>query len=208
MRNKRFLIFLSLTILFGFLAARAIIEIVQSHTPMVRYDDPVPVAMAKKEIRPYSVITPDQIEIKELPASVVPGDAIDDPAEIRGKVARGFLLSGDIIRKGHLLDREATENAVVAKLSSIGRADMRAFPVPKPEGLIVHEGDRIDIISIERGRDYSTAKTAFRNILVLETNETHIYLAVQQNEAERLASILAQGQVSYLLSPTTRGGEA
>ena len=85
---------------------------------------------------------------------------------------------------------------------------MRAFPVPKPEGLIVHEGDRIDIISIERGRDYSTAKTAFRNILVLETNETHIYLAVQQNEAERLASILAQGQVSYLLSPTTRGGEA
>ena len=49
MRNKRFLIFLSLTILFGFLAARAIIEIVQSHTPVVRYDDPVPVAMAKRK---------------------------------------------------------------------------------------------------------------------------------------------------------------
>lgn len=202
MINKKFVIFLTLAILMSLLAANFIVDAIKSYTPVVKYDEPIQVVIAKEDIFPFSVIKKESLAVKEIPGSVVPPGAVKDISELYNKTVRSFLLAGDIIRTGHLTEIGTTENEITAELSALNDPNARAIMVPLPEGFIVGNGDRINIIYTSR--EGMVTQTAFQNVLVLKTDENMAYLVLNQRNAEQLVNMLNTGHVAYTLSPLHR----
>ncbi len=203
MQNKKALIFLGLAIVFSFLSANYIWHTVSAYQPVVRYDNPVKVVVAAKNIDPYTPLSADQFKLKEIPQSLVPQDAVTVISSLQGKTTRGVMLSGDIIRKGHITEAGGSTNEIVSLLSTLNDPDLRVFFAPIPKEFAVTKGDRVNIIHTksERGSNEVVTETILESIMVLESTEDNVYLSVTQQQAELLVKAMAEGKISYTISP-------
>ncbi len=206
MKNKRFLFFLIGALVFSYLASAAVYEAIKRYTPVVRYDDPVIVVVAAKDIQPYSAISPSQLQTKEIPRSLVPRDAYTEISQVAGKTPRTLILADDYIRLGHLTEADGTTNEVVAGLSLLNDPSKRAVLLPVPRGLVLAKGDRVNVIHSIKDRESAKSNTIFENILVLDANEEQAYFVLSQSDAEVLVGSMITGQITYTLSPA-RGTE-
>lgn len=203
MRNKKAIYFFILAAVFSLLSAKAIWQTIATYEPVVRYDNPIMVVTAAKEIQPYTPLSSDQFKFAEIPQSMVPKDAVTDPEELRGKATRALVLGGDIVRAGHLTEAGGSTNTVVSSLSALNDPQMRAAYAPLPKGISFTKGDRVNIIHTksEKGSSEVTAETILNNILVLESSNESVYLSLSQKQAERLVKAMAEGQIAYTISP-------
>lgn len=188
----------------SFFAANYALVAIRQLAP--RHENPVNVVIAAEDIIPFTPISPGQLKMKAMPAGAAPEGALTDPAQAAGYAARTLLLSGDIIRAGHLTGSGKTENEVVSNLSVLADPNMRAVQVPLPEGFVLKPQDRIDIIYTEATRDIVNTRTAFRNVVVLQSLEKTAFLALNHIDAERLVNFMAKGTISYTLVPAFKGG--
>jgi Flp pilus assembly protein CpaB len=201
LRNKPFVIFLSLALVFSFLAANAIFFAIRTYVPAARYDDPVTVVVAGSEIRPFAPISADQLQLREIPRGLAHRDVLTDVMQVAGKSSRTLLLAGDIIRGGHLTSAAGTENETVSRLSALGDPAKRAVLLPLPKGLTLAAGDRVNVIHVSGTREAAESRTILENVLVLSAKEETAFLALRQADAERLVRAMNTGQITYTLSP-------
>ncbi len=207
MRNKRFLFFLFGALVFSCFASVAVFEAIKHYTPVVRYDDPVAVVVAAKDIQPYSTISPSQLRTKEIPRSLVSRDAYTEIGQVAGKTSRTLILADDYIRLGHLTEADGTTNEVIAELSLLNDPSKRAVLLPIPKGLFLARGDRVNVIHSIKDRDSAKSNTIFENILVLDADEEQAYFVLSQSDAEVLVGSMITGQITYTLSPARGGTE-
>jgi len=165
LRNRPFILFLALAVVFALISSHFIVRAVQSYEPVVKIDEPVRVAVAAEIIHPYGEIR--HVRMVDYPKHLVPPNAVQDANELKGKSARTLLLPGDVIRKDHLVDL-STVNDTVAGLSLYQSQDLRAVPLSLPKGFEdIKAGDIINLIFYEEDK----AVLLLENVRVLSVSE-------------------------------------
>jgi len=122
------------------------------------------VLVAAADIGPRGQIPASAVRKVSLPAAGVPDDALVDEASLSGKVARGFIPAGTVLREAMLQPRWSAGAA--GALAEIGpEYRLVALPVSLDTsvGNCVAAGDRIDLYAV--GRDGRHALVA-SNVLV------------------------------------------
>jgi Flp pilus assembly protein CpaB len=195
LRNRKFIIFLVLTLVFAAVSAVQIAKAVRSYTPVVRFEETVQVVIVTEDTPPYTPI--EKVKKIEYPQSLVPVDAITDPEEVIGKTAQTLLLADTIVRKGHLTDT-AIENIPVALLTALDDPEMRGIPISIPAGFSsVKPNDLINIVQVSPGK----AETIYENIPVLHVDEKAGYMLLPLSR-EKIEVLLALGDsIRWYYSP-------
>ena len=137
--------------------------------------------VAAEFISARTVISPNMVEMKRIPASDVKPDTAVSFVQVRQRVTVAPIEKGEPISITKLADKSA-----VFGLAAIIPRGTRAMTISVDATDIVpgflQPGERVDIIaSFVEGSD-SVAKTILQNIPLLAVNENLTPLAVQQGE--------------------------
>lgn len=204
MKQKHFLIFIVLAVVFASISAFLITNTIQERKPVTKIEEPVEiegpveVVVATKNIHPYAPIF-EFVTTQELPEGAVPEDAITDPEKLKGKYSKGLLLSDDIIREGHLLGK-GTDNVVVSKLSAFELPELRAVPVSIPAGFEGIKADNLVNILLTTGEK---TKLFLENVRVLDVDlETEMFfLLLSEADVKDYFAAKTKGELHFTYSP-------
>ncbi len=124
------------------------------------------VFVAKRDIRPGEFITPFAVQQKRV--SKPPANAVSDPTELQGRVARTFIRKGQIILLSHLGLLEE-----VAGLSARIPGAMRAIALEvteneAPEIKDLKKDDTVDIVAIYEDGETPYSRTIAQGIQVID----------------------------------------
>ncbi|MEW5932689.1 MAG: Flp pilus assembly protein CpaB [Bacillota bacterium] len=214
MRKNAFAVWFIVAVLFGVVAAGAVVTVLRSAARMER------VVVAAREMGPYQAVTASDVRVEEVPASAVPADAVREIASCVGKFTRGLVLPGEVLRQGHLVRDAGTRGALGAKLTAMGDGRLRAFAVPYSletgVGGELREGDRVDLLATVtvgvKGGQVVLSKVLAAGVEVLRvvgssndptkpSQGSAVVLAVTPELAEDLAYALQAGTLRMLLNP-------
>lgn len=108
----------------------------------------VEVVVAAREIPPNSVISPEDLKVEARPTSGLPADAVLNIGDVAGMLAKGHLLTGDVVRAGHAVAREGGPLSAVAEQYPDQR--IISLGAELAEGLFAQlkPGDRIDVLGV------------------------------------------------------------
>jgi pilus assembly protein CpaB len=106
-----------------------------------RLGRPTSVLVASSEAARGAVLSPSMVTPARWPSTLVPADAVRDPAAVAGRVLLAAMAKGEILTRSRL----APEGGAVAALIPEG---LRAVAVPSTFGSgEVSAGDRIDVLA-------------------------------------------------------------
>lgn len=200
-RVKAGVIFVSITIIIGLALAGVVMYTIN------RFNEQVSVVVVTREIAPFTQIRPEHVTVIQLPAAAQLPNSYASTADVIGQVSRTWLLPQDQIREGHLAIG-AGANMLTNQLSGLNNPSLRAAAVPVDliNGLggakKLQAGDKVNVITTVHG----TSVTIMQQVPILtfieEQEKTQgIVLAVTQEQAEQIASALANGAITLTLNP-------
>jgi len=187
------------------------------------FSETVPAIVAVRDIPPFTRLDPSMLKVEEVPVAGLPEDVFKlpgdtkpatDTRQLAGQYTAVHVLKGDVIRISHLVQVKGDRSLMSARLSALGRKDLRAFALPfDPQSAVggeIRDGDRVDIVASVRIDTPSGAvgvgKVIARNVLVLkavkgsEGNGT-LVLALTPSEIEDVAFALSSGKLMFALNP-------
>ena len=164
-----------------------------------------PVAVATRDLAPGDVLSPGAVEVRRLPAAVVPaGASASAPV---GAVVRQPVVAGEPLVPARLAPDGLTGTAALVP------EGFRAVAVPLgPTGVPpLAVGDEVDVLAVvppdlvaaEPGGDDPGPGPAFplvERAVVVDVGEEAASVAVPQSDAPRVAFALAQGAVVLALA--------
>ena len=210
MKKRGSVLLLGISIVLALFAALFAVQAVKT------FSGAVTAVVAAQELSPFEVVTQAKVKLSEVPAASVPGDAIRSLKELEGKYTRGYVLPGEVLRKGHLAGTGSDRSALSAKLTERKRPEVRAFALPFTAetcvGGALKEGDRVDVIaSVKIGsgqQEVAFAKTVAQNVEVLKVcapgdniGKGALVLALTPQQVEDLSFALVNGTVRFALNP-------
>lgn len=184
-----------------------------------------PVVVAKVDIPPKTTITPEMLQVKQVPAEYMQPGAISDQKLVAGIVTREQIIAGEQVTERRLLIPGKT-----AGFSGIIPKDKRAVTVAVTEvtGVagFVKAGDYVDVITTfdQNSAGDNVTHMILQNLLVLASNrETEggagataadkdkkdvvkastVTLAVTPDEAAKLTLSEEKGKLRLALRPYT-----
>jgi len=206
--SKGALIFLVLSVFFAVLAGIVFVNYTSE------FNESVSVPVAAVDIGPYQKITATMIKTVEIPRISLPKDALTKVDDIVGRWTNATILAGETIRSARLASVSGQDSVLAAKLTSLGKPDLRAFALPwEPETAVGGEivpGDRVDIIASVRMESQKGTigfgKIVGRNVLVLDVvkpsqGKPSLIVALTPQEIEDIAFALTSGTVRFALNP-------
>lgn len=122
--------------------------------------------VAVAEIRPGTVITSDEVEIRALPRNMLPQAAIQDMQQVVGRVSFDLLVPGQVIHSRNLTGEEG--GGLAARLPD-GRwalvmpVSWLASPLPR-----VKQGDAIDILAYQPGQPIEGTDLVVEQVELIE----------------------------------------
>ncbi len=207
-KGKGAVIFLVLSVFFAVLAGVVFMNYSSS------FNESVTVPVAAVTIEPYQKITSDMIKTAEVPKISLPKDAITKTADILGKYTKESILAGEAVREARLARAQGQNSILAAKLTALGKTDVRAFALPcdaeSGVGGELMSGDRVDIIASVRmeaqGGTVGFGKIIGRNILILDVvkpaqGKPSLIVALTPQEIEDIAFALTSGTIRFALNP-------
>lgn len=121
----------------------------------------VPVLRLTQDVQAYEVVTPEMVEVEELPERWVSSTALTDTEAVVGQVAASAYAEGTDLQQGMLIPRPNVERGFreIAML-----VDARTGVAGK-----VQPGDRVDIIATSAFEDREPrAEVIVQNALVID----------------------------------------
>lgn len=206
------LLFLVAAVLTGLLAAVLAVRAIAGREVRIQ------VYVAKQEIAAFAPLQPEQFELTQVPATLVPADAVKDLKEAEGRYARGLLLTGTVLRQGHLATAR-TPGAVTARLTEANLPGARALAInvdlAAGVGGTIQAGDKVDVIAavkVDNGADAGgatpLAKVVARAVPVLHSmppndsgRKGYVVLQVSPELAEEIIFTQMAGTVHLQLNP-------
>jgi len=202
-------LFLVLAVALALAAAFSAVRVIRS------FNETTQVVVAARDIAPYTAVVKDDIKVVDYPSAAVPPDAVRDPKAIVGKFLKSPVLVGEPVRMARIADTQADKSLMSARVSELGRADVRAFALPwDPQAAVggdITEGDRVDVVAsvkIDSGTgSIGVGKIVARNVLVLKVfkpsgnDKGSLVVALTPPQIEDIAFALTSGQLRYALNP-------
>lgn len=173
-----------------------------------------------------TVITPEQVSLKDFPASVVPMDAEKLIQNVVGKtVVSGTIFQGEVMRKGHTVSDLGSLKAVLNFVAPGREAiDLPAETANGLRGVAV--GDRVNVfseISIQVGKDAATivdcvareavilrvppAAAGKDNSLAAAAAKGAYVIAVSPEEVKKVSEGIVKGKKFSISLIPAKGGE-
>lgn len=166
--------------------------------------DAVPVAVAKVDIEPHTVITPDMLEMQEIARKLAKKGMLAGIEAAAGKINRTYIPAGTPLYAQQL--SLPGDNTLATNLTDHNIPELRAksIPVDPLFGLNgrVKPGDRVDLIGAMRvplkGQQTLIAHTFAKNIEVLEimgdqASMKGIIVAVDPQQAQDMDFVSRNG---------------
>lgn len=164
-----------------------------------RYGALRPVVVADRDIGLGRVIEADDVSERQVPASLVPGDAPDREDEVLGRVVVAPAVAGLPLVPGHLAPTGSVG------LSALVPDGSRAVAVPNSSSATpVRAGDRVDVLATldpAAAPDLEPTFVVAAAAVVVDVTESAVTVAVSPDEAKRVAYSTVQGAVTLSLLP-------
>jgi len=204
--------FLVVSIIMALCAALLVVQFLK------RVNETEPVVVAVRDLEPYKQVTRDNVRMQEVPVISIPEDAIRKIDDIAGQYLRDRVYAGEVLRQARVADVTPGKSVTTAKLTNLGRPDLRAFSLPfdleTGVGGDIKAGDRVDIIAsvkITAGNtNMGVGKIIAKNVLVLDVKEDTessssgagvLVVALTPQQIEDIAFALTSGSVRFALNP-------
>lgn len=174
------------------------------------------VLVANQEIAAFTPLSPNMFSIQQMPSSAVPADAVKDVSALTGRYARTMLLTGTVVRQGHMATASGNTGSLAAKLTETGMPGMRALAIPVDNatgvGGTIEAGDKVDIIAAVRIDRQNGPATTFSKIIanavpVLHRTEADssakstVVVMVTPQQAEEIAYSQLAGTIYLATNP-------
>jgi pilus assembly protein CpaB len=157
-----------------------------------RFGHPVPVAVARVDLRAGDRIDASSVDVRLLPAGAVPATAVHT-ASI-GRVIRTPLAAGQVLAWSNLTEPGTSRLAAALPPGTV------ALAVPTGDSALrVMPGDRVDLLSVTRDGGQRPVTSDAR---VLARDARSLTVAVRSADAGRVATAITAGTVV----PALRGG--
>jgi Flp pilus assembly protein CpaB len=176
----------------------------RARTEAARYGSPRAVVVATRDIGVGSALGGGDVMVRTLPSALVPPDAVGDPAQARGRVVVVPVFEGQpVVRR---------------QLAPWGRTGAAALLPPGKRGISVAagpaaaklaKGDTVDVLATF---DPATPAAAGKEptfpvavaASVIDVGGESVTIAVDPEEAKRVAFAIAHGAVTVVLSSPVR----
>lgn len=202
-------LFLVLAVALALAAAFSAVRVIRS------FNETTEVVVAARDIAPYMAIVKDDVKVVDYPSAAVPPDAIRDIKDAVGRFLKSEVLVGEPLRMARLADTQTDKSLMSARVSELGRPDLRAFALPwDPQAAVggdILDGDRVDVVAsvkIDSGTgSIGVGKIVARNVLVLKvfkpsgSDKGSLVVALTPSQIEDIAFALTGGQLRYALNP-------
>jgi Flp pilus assembly protein CpaB len=176
----------------GVTVARVVTEAEQARG---RWGELRPAVVVLADADAGSVLGPDDVEVRHLPAALVPGGALDRPPQ--RAVTSAAVHAGEVLLAGRLAPAGASAVAALLPPGSRGVA------VPGRSGLPLEVGDRVDVLATfdaGLGNEAEPTFAAARRAVVVHVGDDAVSVAVPEQSAARVAYAVAAGTVTLTLS--------
>ncbi len=168
-----------------------------------RYGSPRPVLVATRDLRAGDQVGGRDVEVRTLPAALAPADAVGDVSQARGRVVVASVFEGQAIVRRELAPWGLTGAAALLPAGKRG-ISVAAGPAATKLG----KGDTVDVLATF---DPATPEMAGReptfpvavNASVIDVGGEAVTIAVDPEEAKRVAFATAHGAVTVVLSSPT-----
>jgi Flp pilus assembly protein CpaB len=192
LRRRPFLWWLAVVALAGGIGLLVQGGLAQAQADARRFGSPVTLAVARIDLPPGRVLRPDDVDLRPWPSTLVPRGAFRGTPD--GLVVTQAVLAG--------------EPLVRSRVSATGLVPTggRAMAVPVgPGALGVRPGDRVDVLATfdplvaPEGEDPTV--TVASAATVVSVRPRAVTVAVEEQEAPRVAFALSQATIALALTP-------
>jgi len=202
--TRNYKLWLATSVLLAALAALITITIIQKYTGTVK------VVAAKTDIQATNIIVGDVLIYKEMLRMDLYPDAVTDPRQIGGMIAKGFIPAGTFLRTS--MFAPPTTAQMSGKIGFIGK-DYRAVALPKQLSTTVastlFEDDIVDIYVKEKEKPNEKPKVnkIAGDVQVVrcrygEEGGEGVVLAIKENEVKQVIPYFYEtGNVTFVLKP-------
>lgn len=133
--------------------------------------DMVHVVVAKQDIAPKTIIKESMLEIIEMPASLVPDDAVRDVGHIANRPAKVQIMKGDVVTTRKVL-MDITMAGFTGDIPPECRAISIAISDVTGVAGFAKPGDYVDVMLIAKGEEKMTGRIVLQDVLLLAINKT------------------------------------
>ena len=151
--------------------------------------------VATTDLSAGATLTPESIERREVPADMVPGDAVDPSTTPDGRVRRP-------LRAGEVLVADVMTRNAASSLAAVLDDDERGVAVPLGTATLeLSIGDVVDVVAFDGGGgpDAPTSAVVAPRARVIASVADHVTLAVEAASVPVIADALAVGQLQLAL---------
>lgn len=132
--------------------------------------DMIHVVVAKQDIAPKTIIRESMLEVREVPSSMVPADAVREVGDIVNKPAKMEILKDDVISTRKVL-MDITMAGFTGEIPPECRAISIAISDVTGVAGFAKPGDYVDIMLIAKGDDKMTGRIVLQDVLLLAINK-------------------------------------
>ncbi|MBV9283738.1 MAG: flagella basal body P-ring formation protein FlgA [Acidimicrobiia bacterium] len=174
----------------------------RARSEAARYGSAKPVLVATRDIAAGAPVGASDVEIRSLPASLVPSDAMGGVDQARGRVVVVPVFAGQAVVRRQLAPFGLTG---AAALLPAGKQGISVSAGPAAAKL--SKGDTVDVLATfdpatAPGKE-PTFPVAVAS-LVIDVGSDAVTIAVDPEEAKRVAFAIAHGAVTVVLSSPVR----
>ena len=180
------------------------------------------VVVAKQDLAPRTLLQEGMLQIRDLPADSVPGNAITNLQSVIGKSVSSTIYAGDILTSQKLLTGNNT--GFIGSIPEECRAiSVNVSDVTGVAGF-AKPGDYVDVALVEKSAESATSRILLQNVLLLSINKdmgipgadesaedrktkpidnpTIATMALRPEEALELMSASKLGEIYLMLRPS------
>lgn len=133
--------------------------------------DMVHVVVAKQDIAPKTIIRESMLDVIEMPASLVPDDAVRDVGHIANRPAKVQIMKGDVVTTRKVL-MDITMAGFTGDIPPECRAISIAISDVTGVAGFAKPGDYVDVMLIAKGEEKMTGRIVLQDVLLLAINKT------------------------------------
>ena len=169
-----------------------------------KYGSPKPVLVATRDLGAGARVGAGDVEVRSLPSALVPPDAVGDAAQAQGRVVVSAVYEGQAVVRRQLAPWGLTG---AAALLPPGKRGISVAAGPAAAKL--NKGDVVDVLATfdpaapEAAGKEPTFPVAIA-ASVIDVGGEAVTIAVDPEEAKRVAFAVAHGAVTVVLSSPVR----
>jgi Flp pilus assembly protein CpaB len=167
------------------------------------------VVSAKKDIPPYTQITPDDVEKIEVAIASTDANTLLDLSQAVGKYTRTLVPAGQTLSQKEISTVANANGGVSLPLSEFHKGELRAIGIPEDFvhvlGASVKDQDHVDLVGVFSRDKVIFSKTLAYGVPVLHKNPMDqgggMIVAVTAQQAQEIALAMNNGKLVVSVTP-------